>query len=331
MSQQEYLFAGSVYRSLDAGNSWTRVFTPSGGAQVFLYNNGRLLAGFQNGDFTDGVAYSDDNGEHWTQLAISDRIYGLFAVNLTTLLAGGQQGLYRSTDNGSTWNQVTGMSFFAQGNPFAKSGNAIYALAFNGNGGSNFQYLCKSLDGGLTWTRVSDRQWQATSLVNANGSLWIAASGPGSQKGIFQSTDNGASWTQAAGGMLNQTTYAVAFTPASIYAALYSTSDLTGGVVWRSRDGGVTWSAVLSAQIQSLWFDGVRLFAGGYDFHALAPVLYRSADDGDTWENVFHSDTGYPVFSYPPVESVIPKIYETLPRNGPYSTTERAVSYSAQQ
>jgi len=98
---------------------------------------------------------------------------------------------------------------------------------------------------------------------------------------LFRSSDGGASWAEAGGGLINSSVYTLAFgSPGTLFAAC-----LAG--VYRSRDAGASWSKVLGQVVLALAVDRSHpdtVYAGtpypfGFDPH----VIWKTTDGGDTW------------------------------------------------
>jgi photosystem II stability/assembly factor-like uncharacterized protein len=147
------------------------------------------------------------------------------ARTLYTAVAG--QGLYRSTDNGVS---------FA---PISKDvGGSVMALAVTPTGdilaGDMERGLLASADGGRSWRRILSAQLMGLAL-NPNDPKRILAAGPG----VLLSTNGGRAWRQrleVSGGA-----GPVAWSPSDPDVAYAVGFDRT---LYRSADGGETWSAV---------------------------------------------------------------------------------------
>ncbi|MCU1334751.1 MAG: glycosyl hydrolase, partial [Bryobacterales bacterium] len=168
-----------------------------------------------------------------------------------------------------------------------RDNNVVYIGAAEGG-------VWKTLDGGLTWTPLTDNQaslasgaiaidpqspdtvYVGTGEENFNGDGYYGA-------GILKSTDAGATWTNIVGPFLRDRIGTVAVSPTITGLVLCAA---TSGL-WRSSDGGATWSRVLVGTATSLIFDPRD---GNSVFAALGNIngntrngVYHSGDGGVTW------------------------------------------------
>ncbi|MFZ9661994.1 MAG: WD40/YVTN/BNR-like repeat-containing protein, partial [Chitinophagaceae bacterium] len=161
------------------------------------------------------------NGGRTRALAFDLRYNG--TSNKVVLAGGINGGIFRSTDGGITWqfvhpsNEVRSVSCFAQdaSSPntwYAGTGEALGASAGQPNAFVFGYGVFKSTDNGLTWTKLS-------STVSA------------ASDGQFKFDSN----------FDIITNIAVHPTTGDVYVACHQ-------VIFRSKDGGTTWSAVLKGQ-----------------------------------------------------------------------------------
>ncbi len=220
-----------VYRSSDNGQSWTAV--NNGLSGQFIYSlaaiGNTVFAGTR-----DGVFMSDNAGASWVArkngMPANSRMYTLLAVN-TVLYGGSADGVLRSTDLGNTWTLSTNgfsvkpyvYSLVAQGNsilagtqntgimksidngiswissatgiPAATTTGTLYVInsteLLAGTDGADGLYA--STDQGATWKPSNSgiNGLRVFALEGGNNIIYA-----GEQKGIYQSTNNGNTWTK---------------------------------------------------------------------------------------------------------------------------------------
>lgn len=227
--------SGGVWTTDNAGTTWTPVFDGEGSfsiGAVTLDPQNPLTVWVGSGEnnsqrsvaYGDGVYKSIDGGKSWKNVGLksSEHIGRILvdprdsdvvwvAAQGPLWSAGGDRGLYKSTDGGATWKAVlaisehTGVSdiAFHPGDP-----DTVYATAYQRrrhvwtliNGGPESS-IWKTTDGGATWRKVERGlpkvELGRIGLAVAPGEPdWVyavveAAEGEG---GFFRSTDRGESW-----------------------------------------------------------------------------------------------------------------------------------------
>ena len=192
-----------------------------------------------------GAWRSVDGGVTWARAEAGLR-RGTFSLDLDALPNGdfllvqsGFPSLYRSTDGGQSWSEesVTGLSTVSQ--VAIDPTDTDRLLASNG-----FQ-VAESLDGGQTWSAVGTISGASIleALEIGDGSQAYAAAFFG---GVFVSSDGGRTWAQSNTGREdffgNPVTSGegLAVDPRDPLV-VYST-DCSSGGVFKSIDGGLTWS-----------------------------------------------------------------------------------------
>jgi len=274
--------AGGVWKTTNAGTTWTPVFdnqsTYSIGAVTIDPKNPNTVwvgTGENNAQravaYGDGVYRSTDGGRTWQNLGLresehigkiiidprnSDIIY--VAAQGPLSRAGGDRGLFKSTDGGRTWAKV--------------------------------------LDPGK-WAGVSDIAQDprnpdvllATSWQRIRRTYGYIAGGP--ESGLWRSTDGGATWHRSQTGMPNDAELGrigLAMSPVNpdVVYAIFEASNDRGGT-FRSRDGGVSWEKMSNYNTVGLYY--AELFPDPVDVDRVYAVDVRnmvSEDGGRTFRPV---------------------------------------------
>ncbi len=219
-----------IWKSIDAGASWNQVWKNRGqiGTIAIHPRNPDIafaaVLGSPFGPGPDrGVYRTVDGGKNWKQVLRKDADTGASDVHLDpnnpnivyaglwqfrrspwqAISGGPGSGLYRSSDGGDSWKQLTGSGL--PDGEWGKVGigiapsdsNRVYALIEAKQGG-----LFRSDDGGAKWTRINDhrilrqRAWYYTVLTvdpRNPDVLWVP------QVPLLRSIDGGKTFAQVPG------------------------------------------------------------------------------------------------------------------------------------
>jgi len=228
-------------------------------------------------------------------------------------------GVWKTANAGRTWAPLTdalpvasfGALAVAPSDPrtvYAGSGEAdMRSDIAHGNG------LYRSSDGGTTWTfaGLADSRQIGRILVDPRDAktLLVAALGhaygPNDVRGVYRSRDGGATWERTLFHDANTGAIDLAADPAmhTVFASLWQTrrppwsvyppSNGPGSGLYRSRDGGVTWSAVTGNGFPAERLGKIGIAVAPSNplrvyaiVDAKAGGLYRSDDGGDSWRAV---------------------------------------------
>jgi photosystem II stability/assembly factor-like uncharacterized protein len=281
--------------SLDAGRVYAVLVHPANADTVF--------AGTDRGLFR-----STDRGVTWGQYGTGIKTSSSATLKILTLAAaldgsrlyaGTSAGVFQSADGGAVWSQGTGMlvdkgvlSYYY----------AIAALAvdpanpqtvYAGDSGMMTEgRVLKSTDGGATWqssgSGISGDDVDALAIDPDGPSTLYAAV----EHSLYVSVDAGSGWTKITGKMEVNSSSASVLTVVVTADVIYAGT--TAGV-WKSRDGGATWS-----QGTGLSSSGILRYFFGIAALAVDPVnpsvmysgdsgmmtsggVYTSANGGDSW------------------------------------------------
>lgn len=225
-------------------------------------------------------------------------------------------GLWRTDDAGNSWRNISD-GFFTSGSIGAiavapSDENVLYVgtgeHAIRGQSSTYGDGMYRSTDQGRTWTRIgltASRQISAVRVHPQNPDVvYVAVQGDRwqgtSERGIYRSTDGGTTWTQLLKGM-NATSGASdlsmdATNPRILYAAFWDhqrtpwmvRSGGTGSGIWKSTDGGDTWTRLSEGLPKLMGKIGVAVSAANPDrVYAIVEAenggLYRSDDAGKSW------------------------------------------------
>lgn len=343
LNKSEYYVAssaGGVWKTINRGITFTPVFDgqgsysigcvtldPSNPAVVWVgsgeNNNQRSVS------YGDGVYKSEDGGKSWKNMGLknSEHISEVVVhpTDPNTIYVGaygpvwsegGDRGVYKSTDGGSTWTCVKSVSAYTGCNDLVmdpRNPNVLYAAfhqrmrkVFTYIGGGPESAIYKTIDGGATWKKLEGglpsgeigRMGLAISPVNPDV-LYTVVEAKDDKGGVYRSINKGASWEKrnpfsSSGNYYNEITC----DPINVDRIF-----ITDTYYKVSHDGGKTVSNLgeLNKHIDNhcIWIDptdnnhllvgcdgGVYEsydFAGTWDFKSNLPVtqFYKVATDND--------------------------------------------------
>ena len=225
-------------------------------------------------------------------------------------------GLWRTTNGGTTWKALfDGQATLSIGDLALDPTN--HDVIHVGTGEANLRNsvsfgrgMYKSTDGGLTWrfTGLGDTRHIARVVVNPKDPRLVYAcatghmSGPNAERGVFRSTDAGETWTKVLYTDDRHGCSDLDIDPANpnlLYAGMWyfdrkqwkHTSGDTLGGVWRSADGGATWTRVTRGLPKLQGRIGIKVAASQPNtvyaaIESNEAILYRSDDHGQSWVGV---------------------------------------------
>jgi photosystem II stability/assembly factor-like uncharacterized protein len=220
------------------------------------------------------LAFAGTAHAQWSHTNGSEGGFALALLNTPEYMLIGLEGggIYRSTDDGASWQFASsGLSGFdPSGYAFAVLGQRVFVS-------SGFS-IYNSTDGGFTWAPTGNGLPPygvfVAGLASREGVLFAGAS----SSGVYRSIDSGATWTKTLSTPADSDVSTIFCTGQYLFVGTYE------GGVFRSTNDGATWQARSTGLATG---DGRRILsfaeAGGTVFVGTRAGAYHSTDDGDTW------------------------------------------------
>lgn len=232
--------AGGVWKTTNSGTTYKPIFDGQGSfsigcVEIDPQNSSIVWVGTgennnqRSVNYGDGVYKSMDGGKSWKNMGLKNSEHiGSIVIDPTNSnhvyvaaigplwSAGGERGVYESTDGGETWNLILEVDKHTGANEVVmdpRNPQVLYASmlqrrrhVFTYIGGGPGSGIYKSQDGGKTWNKANkglpgvDMGRIGLSISPADPEIIYAiveaAQGKG---GFFKSTDRGASWEKQSG------------------------------------------------------------------------------------------------------------------------------------
>jgi photosystem II stability/assembly factor-like uncharacterized protein len=266
--------SGGVWKTVNSGTTWTPIFDGEGSYSIGYItldpkNPNTVWVGTGENNSQRSVAYGDgvyksiDGGRSWQNVGLktsehigkiiidprnSDVVYAAAQGPLWS--AGGDRGLYKTTDGGKSWNRI---------------------LNIDEHTGVT-DVILDPRNPDVLIAATYQRRRHVWTLING---------GPGS--GIHRSTDGGKSWTKLSaglpGGDLGRIGLAYAPTDPDVVYATVEAAEKQGGI-FRSTDRGITWEKRNPFDQGAMYYGQIVADPVNKDRLYVMNVFIQVSDDG---------------------------------------------------
>lgn len=227
------------------------------------------------GTMDSGIYYSSDLGNQWSTSRLNgNTITSISSAQNGYIFATTYQLIFRSTDQGTNWVQITnGLLSVNLSQVKCSFQNSVFLATWEG--------LFRSIDYGNNWERI-DSGFSSTNIKGVticdNGDVYAY-----SNWSIYRSTNDGLNWMSLSGFPAGE----ISDLTSDESNNLFLTKNLTGVSVYygyRSTDQGETWEQFGASCPLLFYFVWVspegNLFVQGQD------GFFKSTDKGESWSQI---------------------------------------------
>lgn len=298
---QHISIAADLQNPVPRKDDWGQTNGPYGGEVPLLFatSKGTLFLGTDD----EGIFRSKDLGETWTKanvglpkkIASDNRYVTAFAQNDDTIYVGVSTQLYKSNDDGDTWNPTHIPYIGRHISGIVIVGDHIYISLFS-SGTSGRKGVWYS-DNGKAWVEYNDglTDLRIRKFSNIGTTLIV-----GTEKGLFRRKINEDIWQPIHSGLvLKPNEKEVELSQENINPSIARVDSIVakdsllyisvilkeGGGLFRSDDEGDTWTRISSKEMWD-WIEGLDIYDSTLYVSCFGGTVYRSTDQGASWSDV---------------------------------------------
>lgn len=221
-----YAASGSIFRSINDGEDWESISPAFGPISLFVTSDDILFAGIWG-----GIYKSDPIGSNWVQVLslenfevvnsiIEDTVTGVLYAGTINFIMGG--GVYRSIDDGDTWNHIGLTDHYVSSLSMNSSGDLLAGARGHNYLSTGGVYMLPN--GQTEWICKNNMELVTSLVINTNDEIYIGCSNlDGYPGGTRFSMDNGQTWENISTGMGNQDLEKLVIGPEGhLYAVAYN-------------------------------------------------------------------------------------------------------------
>jgi photosystem II stability/assembly factor-like uncharacterized protein len=268
--------AAGVFKSTNFGDSWFPVnngITAANTLDICFDSEGTIYAA----SWSNYLQKSTDKGLTWQSLPNGfeqSYFYTVIADDNDNLLAGTDEGVYRSTNKGESWTRTAllGSNNFSY-RLFKDSTNRIYSLNYAAG-------IYRTTDLGNNWVRIDNGFSHSgffSFTIDSNNQIYA-----GTRGGAIYKSNNGTNWVKIyQSNIQNSVVGGIAIAPNGY---IFANNNYEGTL--RSTDAGVTWIKV-KTDIERQSYSPIEITNTGTIYiSGSGDKLFKSTDNGDSWEDV---------------------------------------------
>lgn len=270
-------------------SGWVPYFRHVRAVEILQNDKLVVVGGWESNDAISSIFTSADTGANWNieMDMVNAWLQDVdFPGGTTGYTVGWAGNIWKSTDEGDNWSQIT-----VPGSAGTRNYNGCYffdnntGIVVGGNESNDaIQTILRTTDGGTNWSVISDNlaPWlRAVHFANANTGYTVGDAGT-----ILKTTDGGINWSALSmpGSTSSRQFNDVHFVDANTGIAVGGWPDNDSiRTILKTTDGGANWS-IISDNLGSM-LTGVHFFNAtqGYAVGDDGLVLY-TGDAGSTWQ-----------------------------------------------